>query len=135
MKHRRSLAITAGCLVGLICLGTNHRHALACLPLSAPHSYFNFSLAEENSAKSYCLRGFKHLKSASHKMGGKCETAAGPVVVVWLGSNLGLKSRGGCLPPVEFVGPAELCLLIPDPRHVPTSKPNSAANFVANLCY
>ena len=34
LKHQRSLAITAGCLVGLICLGTNHSCALACLPLA-----------------------------------------------------------------------------------------------------
>ena len=103
-KHRRSLAVTVGCLVGLICPGRNSRHALAYLPLLAPHSYFKFSLAEENSAKSYCFRGFKCLNSASHKMGGKCEMVAGPVVVVQLGSSLGLKSRGGHCPPVESAG-------------------------------
>ena len=106
---------------------------LACLPLSDPRSYFKFRLVEENSAKSYCFRGFKRLKSTSHKMGGKCEIAAGPVVVVRLGSYLGLKSRGGCLPPVEFAGPAESCLLLLDPRRLPTSKHNYAANFAAKL--
>ena len=95
----------------------------------------NFKIAEENSAKSYCFRGFNCLNSASHKMGGKCERAAGPVVVVWLGSSMGLKSRGVQGPPVvESAGPAESCLLLPDPRRLPTSKPNSAVTFVAKLC-
>ena len=92
-------------------LGTNHnyigggvpypfvvfaRPAKACLPLSVPRGYFKFSLAEDNSAKSYCFRGIKCLQLASLKMSGKCEMAKGPVVAVWLGSSLGLKSRGGC---------------------------------------
>ena len=63
-------------------------------------------------------------------MGSKCEMAAGPVVAVQLGSYLGLKSRGGCLPPVEFAG----LLFLPVPRHLPTSKPNYAAKFAAKLC-
>ena len=94
----------------------------------------NFKIAEENSAKSYCFRGFKCLISSSHKMGSKCEMATGPVVVVRLGYYLGLKSRGGCLPPVESAGPAESCLLLPDPRRFPTSKPNCAAIFAEELC-
>ena len=60
--------------------------------------------------------------------------AADLVVAVRLGLYLGLKSRGGCLPPAEFAGPAELCLFLPVPRRLPTSKPNSAAKFVAKLC-
>ena len=148
-KHQRSFAMTAGCLVGMMGLGTNQnyirgssypfaafaRPAEACLPLSVPCCYLKFSLAEENSAKSYCFRGFKRLKSASLKMSGKCEMAAGPVVMVRLGSYLGLKSRGGYLPPVEFAGPAELYLFLLVPRCLSTSKPNSAAEFVAKLCF
>ena len=132
--------MTVGCLVRMMGLGTNQnyiggsrsfnvfaRPAKACLPLSAPRGYFNFSLAEENSAKSYCFRGFKCLQSASLKMSGKCEMAMGPVVAVQIGSYLGLKSRGGNLPPIEFAGPAESCLFLL------TSKPNSAAEFAAIL--
>ena len=57
--------MTAGCLVGSMRLGMYRCHiggnpfvvfagpALACLPLSVPRGYFNFSLMEENSAKIY----------------------------------------------------------------------------------
>ena len=103
--------MTMGCLVGMMGLGTNQnyiggsgsfavyaRPANACLPLSAPCSYFNFSLAEENSVKSYGFRGIKCLQSASLKMSGKCEMAMGPVAAVHLGLYLGLKSRGGHFP-------------------------------------
>ena len=144
--------MTVGCPVGMMSLGTNpelHRRggsghadpfivfarpAEACLPFSVPRGYFRFSLAEENSAKSYCFRGIKRLQSASLKMSGKCEMAAGPVVVRWLGSYLGLKNRGGDVPSVEFAGPAELCLFLPVPCSLSISKPNSAAEIVAKLC-
>ena len=57
--------MTAGCLVGSMHIGMDWCHiggnpfvvftgpALACLPLSVPCGYFNFSLTEENSAKNY----------------------------------------------------------------------------------
>ena len=148
-KRRSKFAMTAGCLVGMMGVGTNQnyigggvpypfavfaRPAKACLPLSVPHGYFKFSLAEENSANSYLFRGIKCLQSASLKMSGKCEMAMGLVVAMRLGLSLGLKSRGGYCPPVEFAGPAELCLFIPVPRSLSTSKPNSAAEIMDNLC-
>ena len=168
--------MTAGCMEAVMGLGTNQnygrgschpfaefaRPAKACLPLSIPCCYFKFSLAEENSAKSYCFRGikrlqlaslkmsgkveensaksycfrgFKHLQSASLKMRGKCEMAVGLVVAVQFGSYLGLKSRGGSLPPVDFAGPAELCLFLLVPCSLPTSKPNFDVEIMAKLCY
>ena len=143
-------SMTAGCLLGMMGLGTNQnyiggegvdhdpfvvfaRPAEACLPLSVPRGYFRFSLAEENSAKSYCFRGIKCLQSASLKMSGKCEMATGPVVAVQLGSYLGLKNRGGDVP-VEFVGPAELCLFLLVPSIIFISKPNYAVEIAAKLC-
>ena len=65
-KRRGMFAMTVGCLVGMMGLGTNQnyiggvvcnpftvfaRPAEACLPLLVPHGYFKFSLAEENSTK------------------------------------------------------------------------------------
>ena len=140
-KRRGKFTMTVGCLALMMGLGTNQnyigggvhypfavfaRPAEACLPLSVPCGYVKFSLAEKNLAKSYCFRGIKRLQSASLKMCCKCEVAVGLVVVVWLGSSLGLKSRGGHCPPVEFAGPAESCLFFLVPRSLSTSKPSSA---------
>ena len=58
----------------------------------------------------------------------------GPVVVVRLGSYLGLKSRGGHFPPVEFAGSAKLCLSLSVPHSLSISKPNFAAEIAAKMC-
>ena len=107
-KHRKSFAMTAGCLVGVMGLGTNQnyiggschpfaefeRPAEACLPLSVPCGYFKFSLAEENSAKSYCFREIERLQYPSKdgkptpKRKGKFAMTAGCLVgVMGLGTN------------------------------------------------
>ena len=71
--------MTAWCLAGVMGLGTNQNYIWGschpfdefarpveeCLPLSVPHCYFKFSLAQENYAKSYCFRGIKHLQYPS----------------------------------------------------------------------
>ena len=44
------------------------------------------------------------------------------------------KAGGGYCPPVEFAGPAELCLFLPVPCSLSTSKPNSAAEIMDKLC-
>ena len=67
-KRRGKFAVTVGCLVGIMGLGTNQnyiggegvdpdpfvvftRPAEACLPLSVPRGYFKFCLAEQNCSK------------------------------------------------------------------------------------
>ena len=110
------------------------RPAKACLPLSVPRSYLKFSLAEENSAKSYCFRGIKHLQSASLKMSGKCEMAVGLVVAVRLGLSLGLKSRGGYCPLLSLQGLLSDVCFFWFLAAFPQTKPNSAAEIVDKLC-
>ena len=140
-KRRGKFAMTVGCLVWMMGLGTNRITSegregtptpLLCLqglprhvcPSQVPCIYFRFSLAEENSAKSSCFRGIKLLQSSSLKMRCKFEMAMGLVVAERLGSYLGLKNTGGCVPSVEFAGPAESCLFLPVPRSHSISKPN-----------